>query len=246
MTSYYEKILVTQGIAEVWRYEKLNTKGGNNKDGKTSDGIDPEFNYRMRQKKRRNRIRQLVCANFDKGSKFITLTFRDGLDFDIRDVKSCNRYMKNFVLRVLRRYPEFQYLWVIEFQDKNGRGAIHYHMICNLPYIKKKELAELWGAGFIKIERIDKVDNVGAYIIKYMCKDTEDTRLMGENAYGHSKGLQEPEIFCTWGDPASWSEWHDRLQNETPSYFREYESESAGHIEYYQYKNLNLKPSENQ
>ena len=225
----------------MWRYEKLNTKGGGNPDGKETDGLDQERNYIKRQKARRNRIRQLVCTNFDSCSKFVTLTFDNQRDFDITDVKSCNRYFMKFILRLRYRYPELKYVAVIEFQDKNGRGAVHYHMICNLPFVKKSELQEIWRGGFVKINRIDKVDNVGAYVIKYMCKDTEDKRLCGENAYLHSRGLAEPTQICTWRTPPDeWRPIHEALESETPSYSAKYESEYAGAIEYMQY-NFNRK-----
>ena len=233
MQQFYEKILVSQGIVEVWRYEKLNTKGGGARDG---DGAEHERNYQYTQKVRRNRIRQLVCTNFDSGSKFVTLTFDNSHDFDIKDVKSCNLYFKKFAKRVKYKYPDFKYVAVIEFQDANGRGAVHYHMICNLPYVKKKELQDLWRGGFVKINRIDKVDNVGAYVIKYMCKDTEDERLCGENAYLHSRGLTEPIQVCTWkGDKDEWRQIHEALEKQSPSYSSMYESEYTGKIEYMQY-----------
>ena len=143
-----------------------------------------------------------------------------------------------------RKFPEFQYVAVIEFQDQNGRGAVHYHMICNLPYIKKPELAEIWRGGFVKINRIDKVDNVGAYVIKYMTVDMDDKRLCGENAYLHSRYLKQPLEVTTWrrGDESCWRDLHDALEKQTPSYSAKYESEAAGHIEYYQY-NMNRRKS---
>lgn len=232
--SYYEKIVITKGIVEVWRYEKLNVKGGGARDG---DGRDKEHNYQQQQRRRRNTIRQLICTNFDSGSKFVTLTFDNDRDHDLKDVQACNLYFKKFVQRMRRRYPEFRYCAVIEFQDTNGRGAVHYHMICNLPYIKKTELADIWGGGFVKINRIDKVDNVGAYVIKYMTVDMDDTRLCGENAYLHSKGLKKPLEVTTWrqSDIDVWRDIHTAMEKQTPSYSAKYESDSAGHIEYFQY-----------
>ena len=178
----------------------------------------------------------MVCSNFDSGSKFVTLTFNDQMPFDIKDVKACNQYFRKFVMRMKYRYPDFKYMAVIEFQDKNDRGAVHYHMICNLPYLKKVDLAQIWGAGFVKINRIDKVDNVGAYVIKYMTADMDDKRLCGLNAYLHSRGLEEPIELTTWkGDPLEWREVHESLKSKTPSYSAKYESEAAGAIEYCQY-----------
>lgn len=239
--SYYEKIVVTRGITEVWRYEKLNVKGGGARDG---DGRDTEHNYRQQQRRRRNTIRQLICTNFDSGSKFVTLTFDNDRDHDYKDVQACNAYFKKFVMRMKYRFPEFKYVAVIEFQDKNGRGAVHYHMICNLPYIKKDELASIWAGGFVKINRIDKVDNVGAYVIKYMTSDMDDRRLCGENAYLHSRGLEKPVELATWRQESAetWQEVHNALENEKPSYVATYESEAAGRCEYRQY-NFNRKTS---
>lgn len=239
--SYYEKIVVTKGITEVWRYEKLNVKGGGARDG---DGRDTEHNYNQHQRRRRNTIRQLICTNFDSGSKFVTLTFDNERDHDLKNVQACNGYFKKFIQRMKRKYQGFKYCAVIEFQDKNDRGAVHYHMICNLPYIKKSELAEIWGGGFVKINRIDKVDNVGAYVIKYMTADMDDKRLCGENAYLHSQGLEKPIEVTTWreNDRICWQDLHDAIEKQTPSYSAKYESENAGHIEYRQY-NINRNES---
>lgn len=236
--SYYEKIVVTKNITEVWRYEKLNVKGGGFREG---DGKEREQNYKKTQKQRRARIRQLICANFDSSSKFVTLTFDDQRDFDITDPLACNRYFRLFVMRLKHRYPGLKYVAVIEFQDKNGRGAVHYHLICNLPFIKKSELAKIWGGGFVKINAIDKVDNIGAYVVKYMTADLDDTRLQGKSAYLHSRGLDEPKVVTTWKDKCGeWRELHEGLQSKTPSYSAKYESANAGRVEYFQY-NSNRK-----
>lgn len=226
-------MVVTGGIIEVWKYEKLNVNGGGLHEG---DGRDSEHNYEQQQRKRRNRIRQLICSNFDRGSKFVTLTFDNEREFDIHDVQACNAYFKLFVMRMKYRYSEFHYVAVIEFQDKNNRGAVHYHMVCNLPYVKKKELTQIWGGGWIRINRIDHVDNVGAYVIKYMCSDMDDKRLQGENAYLHTRGLQEPLEVTTWAsDPEQWREYQKLIEKLSPSYVRAYESEQAGRIEYLQF-----------
>ncbi|MGM9458151.1 rolling circle replication-associated protein, partial [Lacticaseibacillus rhamnosus] len=76
-------------------------------------------------------VRRLVLANFDAGSKFVTFTFAE----NVKDIDQANREWKKFVQRLRRRYGDFKYLSVIEFQK---RGAVHYHMISDLPYVKKK------------------------------------------------------------------------------------------------------------
>lgn len=225
---------MTNHVIEITRYEKLNTKGGGARDG---DGRDREHNYQNTQKRRRTSIRQAVTMNFDSSSKFVTLTFKDGLGFDIKDVKQCNEAFTAFIRRLKKSFPDLKYIAVVEFQDKNDRGAVHYHMICNLPFIKKDQLSHIWGNGFIKINAIDKVDNVGAYVVKYMNKDIDDVRLQGLKAYNASKGLQKPVELKSWSnrDRDCIQQIKDSLQKVSPSYATTYESDNAGHIEFVQY-----------
>lgn len=239
--SYFEKITIAGNIITVRRYEHLNVKGGGEVErSENGDGVCKDENYKKTQKKRRESVRNLCTSNFDNHSKFVTLTFRDGLSFDIRDVKSCNAEFKKFILRLKYRYPDLKYLAVIEFQDKNDRGAVHYHLLCNLPYIKKSDLASIWGLGFVKINRIENVDNVGAYVSKYMAKDLDDTRLQGLNAYQYSKNLEKPVEVTTWRDSdlEIFREVEKIYKEKSPSYAATYESEKAGKIEYFQYNLL--------
>lgn len=234
----YRKTVITGGIVEVTEYQILNVvgKGGH----RPGIGTCSEENYKKHQRTRKNRVRQLVATNFDKGSKFHTFTFADTEDFDVRDVQQCNAEFRKFILRLRRRYKGFNYIAVIEFQDRNGRGAVHYHMISDLPFIEHSKMMELWGLGGVRVNRIKHVDNVGAYVVKYMVKDIQDERLRGEQAYLRSRGLQEPIEVCSWRleDKEVLDDVSNLLKEKSPSYYSEYESEHAGLIKYYQY-NMN-------
>lgn len=110
-------------------------------------------------------------------------------------------------------------------------------MVCNLPWVLKEDLAEIWENGFVKINAIDKVDNIGAYVIKYMNKDIDDKRLQGLKAYNSSRGLTRPQELKSWTieDVDRLREIETFLQTQSPSYATTYESEKAGKIEYSQY-----------
>lgn len=97
-----------------------------------------------------------------------------------------------------KTYPEFKYVAVIEFQK---RGAIHYHMISDLPYVPAQYIANKWKQGNIKINKIKHVDNVGAYVTKYMTEDMDDKRLQGKKAYNHSQNNLKPLQLTSWKDP---------------------------------------------
>jgi hypothetical protein len=94
----------------------------------------------------------------------------------------------------------------------------------------------------VKINRIDKVDNVGAYVIKYMTADMDDKRLQGLKAYNCSKGLDKPVELKSWAsaDVDALYGVKDSLDGKSPSYASTYESENAGKIVYRQY-NFNRK-----
>lgn len=163
--------------------------------------------------------------------------------FDIKDVKACNVAYKLFIKRLKYRYKELKYVTVIEFQDRNERGAVHYHMICNLPFIPKSELSELWGNGFVKINRIDKVDNLGAYVVKYMNKDIDDKRLQGLKAFNTSHSLSQPTEIKSWDkdDTKVLKQIKELVKEKSPSYSAKYESEQAGVITYQQFNLIRKK-----
>jgi hypothetical protein len=126
---------------------------------------------------------------------------RDRTAIDIRDVDQTNKDFKKFIQR-LRDYVEsigydrnFKYLAVIEFQDKNRDGVVHYHMIADIPYIANEKLREVWGQGWVRINKIDHCDNVGAYVVKYMVEDMNDPRLRRRKAYLVGKGMQKSEVI---------------------------------------------------
>ena len=120
------------------------------------------------------------------------------------DLDYANNEFKNWVKRV--NYQVFKtkkrvmkYVAVIEFQK---RGAVHYHVLCNLPYVDADSLAKIWGHGFIKINKIkgdkkrfgsSECDNVGVYVCKYMTKDNDDKRLVGRKSYLMSRNLDKPQ-----------------------------------------------------
>lgn len=147
-------------------------------------------------------------AGFGKNKDcFLTLTYKENFD----DVKKAKEHFKAFLKKWERRRKKIlgencerlKYVYVIEFQE---RGAIHFHCIFfDLEYTlifendkknkRDKTLSELWGHGFIKINSLDNVDNVGAYLIKYMSKDLIDERLKNADLYGLSReNLNKPII----------------------------------------------------
>lgn len=135
-------------------------------------------------------LKRLVNSN-PQLNKFLTLTFAE----NITDWVYANNEFKKFIKRLNRRYADFKYIAVPEFQK---RGAIHFHLVCNVRYLSIQELdglRSLWGNGWIDLQRIDKIENVGAYMAKYMSKQNCDKRFFHKKKFFRSLKLLLPQII---------------------------------------------------
>lgn len=184
-----KKYIVTGHIVEVYEYKYyISGKGGFTGVKKGEGDFESRLkNYSNTNQKRRDMIRRLACCNFsNKYDKFLTLTFAENRT----DIQECNVLFKAFIRKLKNKYNNnLKYLAVIEFQK---RGAVHYHVLLTIPYIPQSVLQKLWGNGFVFINAIEHVDNIGAYILKYITKDNKDKRLMGQKAYLTSRNLTKP------------------------------------------------------
>lgn len=193
MSCGLKKYVITGHVLEVYTYDYyIHGKGGFSGTAKGQAELESSLkNYANTNQRRRDKIRRLACTNFNnKYDKFLTLTFAENKT----NIEECNLLFKNFIKRLKYTYQlkNLKYLSVIEFQE---RGALHYHVLLNIPYIPHNELQQLWGNGFVFINAISHVDNLGAYVLKYMTKDNNDTRLMGKKAYLTSRNLKQEETI---------------------------------------------------
>lgn len=237
---FNKKIIISGNMIEVYLYEKAvkagyqeRKKGGIEKEIKKEEKEENDFALR----RARSNIRRLVTTNFNKKyDKFITLTFKENM----QDITKANREFTNFIKRLKRKYcneKELKYLNIIEFQK---RGAIHYHMLANLPYIESKKLEKLWGNGFIKINAIHDKNSIGAYISKYLTKETyEKKEMKGKKKYFPSRNLKRPIIILD-NDTESILEIL-KTSKITITYQNSYQSDYNGKITYIQYNVSNSK-----
>ena len=243
MASGLKKYIITGHIVEVYEYKNyFSGKGGNTGVKKGQADIENKLkNYANTNQRRRDIIRRLACCNFDnRYDKFLTLTFSDNMT----NVKECNVFFKAFIRKLKNKYNKnLKYLAVIEFQK---RGAVHYHVLLNIPFVPHKELQDLWGNGFVFINAINHVDNIGAYILKYITKDNNDSRLMGQKAYLTSRNLLKPEEILNHNLKDFYNLENKviskyNLNDLKPVYSSNYDTEILGHCSYKQY---NLKRGE--
>lgn len=211
----------------VWRNYKIDKENKLEKEPKQLNIFEQQKLKKQRMQFSINRtkteIRRLVNSNLQL-NKFLTLTFAD----NITDLKIANRIFNKFVMRMMYKYPNFQYLAVPEFQK---RGAVHYHLLCNLSYIKNIELQKAWGQGFVKINRIDNVNNVGAYISKYLGKEM-DERVFGKKKFFRSQDLSTPIEIIGWQSKIFIEKY---LSLVAPVFEKTFISDWTGEIEYKAY-----------
>lgn len=241
-----KKYVISGEIIEVYNYSQYNFgKGGANRTKEKSENIEKSLeNYANTNQRRRDMVRRLACSNFDSETcKFFTLTFADNMT----DVKNCNYLFMKFILRLNYKFQtKIKYLAVIEFQE---RGAVHYHVLSDMPYIPQRELQEIWGHGFVYINAVKHVDNIGAYIVKYMSKNTEDTRLQGLKAYLYSRNLVKPYEIVNH-DLKEFELLEKKMSEKyqlsklKPVFVSNYDTEKLGSCEYIQY-NLRRKRNDN-
>jgi len=183
----------------------------------------------------RTQLRRNINSNSDL-TKFVTLTFEE----NILEVKIANRHFNKFIMRLEYKYPDLKYISVIEFQKERGKkngddGAVHYHFLCNLPYIKNKLLREIWGLGFVKINKIKNVNNVGAYVCGYMQEEMTDPRLFNKKKYFYSKNIEKSTtIFDSEIIEKVFSEFG--LDSLKPDFESDFSNEFVGNVTYKSYK----------
>ena len=149
--------------------------------------------FSIRRTKRQ--IKRLINSNSHL-KKFLTLTFAD----NIESLEQANYLFMKFILKMKYRDPKFEYIAVNEFQK---RGAVHYHIICNIAdgsfaSIEENRLFErnfardIWTHGFVKLKDVRDVTDLGQYFCKYLSKDMFDERTFGKKKFFRSQTLSKP------------------------------------------------------
>lgn len=194
--SYKSKVVICGDIIEIYEYDNPiifgyeDTKKSSHGRSSTANDVDKKENRSKTLARARRDLKRIINRNihkYDVESKFVTLTFSE----HITAFETANYEFKKFRQRLEYELGfKLKYAVVPEF-TKIGR--IHFHVVMfNIPFIRNSKLQKIWANGFVKINRIESVDNVGAYICKYMTKDNVDERLQCKKCYFTSRGLYKP------------------------------------------------------
>lgn len=141
--------------------------------------------------------RAVINANVTDVSKvrWCTLTYAENMTDTKRLYKDFRDFNKRFQYYCKTKgYSKPEYIVMMEPQ---GRGAWHAHLLyiwqdMKAPYISNQEFREMWSHGFVRIKKLDNVDNVGAYLTAYL-GDMELDEVGIENVDGKKCKLVEVE-----------------------------------------------------
>lgn len=177
-------------------------------------------------------LRDIINTNVsDKNTKYknvlwITLTYKENMTDTKKlynDFKKFNNHFKKYLKD--NNLPKYEYIATAEPQQ---RGAWHLHIIFifskKAPYIKKSILEDLWGFGFVSINILKDVDNVGLYLTAYLSNlDVSDIIDNSSNTKAIIKGARlrmYPTGFriyrCSKGikHPIKYKTTEEQIQNE--------------------------------
>lgn len=213
MRKVYHKAIISGSITEIYSYKEGITVGfAKNHDGSRLEAGDDEVSKEDRIKRDEanlkrslsrsvQTLRRTINANIGQWGKekpkFVTLTFKENvLEHEIANAEF-REFIKRLSYKLFKKQSGLKYTCVVERQ---ARGAIHYHVLFyNLPYIKHKDLLEVWENGKeqrgVRINAIEDVDNVGAYVVKYIEKDIQALKDGFDTKTGKSAKEKNKKLF---------------------------------------------------
>ena len=190
---YMEKMNRAVSIKKLNKDEYIDLATGEIKEYKHIENRSQSYNS-LRQTFKK--IRYLINNNFTgrKNELFVTLTYSENMT----DTKRLYADMKKFMMKLRYKYENVSDIDFLSVVEPQGRGAWHIHVLLRFNalssvFVPSHELAGLWGHGFIKIERIQNVDNIGAYLSAYLA-DVELTSDNIHNTVAEDREIVEKEV----------------------------------------------------
>ena len=201
----------------------------------------------------KNTLRRLAIRNFSPGETlFMTLTYRSEEHLSFLDIDRADKHFRSFIDTLREESGQnIKYIAVREFTKKS---RIHFHLLTDFKIdgdledpeeidLKRweRDIAKVWGHGFVDIKVTNHIDNVGAYLSKYMSKEIETDYFRNKKYYLCSQGLERPTVFT--GKVAL--DIYNAMKKENEVYTNSYESEYLGNITYIEFNKKRFKKESN-
>ncbi len=144
-----------------------------------------------------NNLRELINTNFDGSPNelFVTLTYRG--DLQTNDTKKVYLDFDKFMKRLKYAYKDETTIDYINVLEPHETGNFHMHVLIRFNdlgkvFVPNAKMAEIWGNGFVTVQSLSGVDNIGAYLSAYL-SDIEVPEDKAANLDGHPD-LIEKEV----------------------------------------------------
>ncbi|NBK97773.1 MAG: hypothetical protein EOM50_07100 [Erysipelotrichia bacterium] len=179
----------------------------------------------------RKELKRLIYANlgqYDELDKFITLTFKGECPTREQVIKEFREFKRRFTYHYGKK---FEYIGVIE-KGERGTKRLHIHLVVfGLPYIKQKDLKDMWKNGIVDIKKVHKMGDVAEYLVKYVHKTLNDSYIpKGKNFYFRSKNVKKPTEYYLTDDEMT--DFLEQVEIGNPLYNFSFDSEYVGMCNY--------------
>lgn len=151
-----------------------------NSTGEIKEFIHSDNRAQQKESLRRTfkNLRYLINNNFfgNPNELFLTLTYAENMT----DPKILKRNFDDFIKSLRRKFKKDTTIDFINVVEPQARGAWHCHVLLRFNdldtiFIPKEKLSKIWGHGFVDIQSVEGVDNIGAYLSAYLSDiDIED------------------------------------------------------------------------
>jgi len=200
MANYYKtKVQTTDSLIKYWVYSKpitydYESKRQNYEKAKEGNKRQDSLN------RSRSKMIDLIDANVNYYSKFITLTLNEKYSQLARDefLKKFKQFQKNFKRKFNKALA---YVGVLEKQFKRQKkynlkqAPWHIHLIVFISQkLDFKILKKCWPYGSVDIKKVDYQGNLSIYLAKYL---TKDNIKLNKKAFLSSRNLKKPNVITT-------------------------------------------------
>lgn len=115
-------------------------------------------------------VRNIIHNQSFERTSFLTLTFKDdkfsNYSLAVYEFTNFIRRLNYYIYRTKK--ASLKYLAVPELQK---RGVWHFHIVLfDVPFIPVNTIQEIWGLGFCKINKVNDINHLSNYVLKYITK----------------------------------------------------------------------------
>lgn len=196
------KILKTMRAGRVVRQSLYAPREPNPNQHRRAIGISKEDKQQANLKTSYEKLLMLMCANFEPGDWWITLTYDDDHLPETRE--ESQPYFRKF-MRWFRKYRKdnkdpLRYVYCTQLTTRGGGRRLHHHMVMRFEDDADEErIRSLWVFG--KIVHVRKLRSFEEILDKahYMCREPRELGVYvpGEQMWTGSRGLIRPKFGYT-------------------------------------------------